>query len=126
MMPRDLTVSLEDRPGTLATLGKTLGAAGVNIDGVCGIAGGATDEIHILVDDAAAARSALSDAGIEIAADKDVVLVEFEDRPGELGEIARKVAATDTNISVVYVSCDRRLVLVTNDNDATREGLEST
>lgn len=124
-MPRDLTISLDDRPGALATLGETLGAAGVNIDGICGVtgAGEGRGEIHVLIEDAEAARSALAGAGIAVSADDDVVLVDFEDRPGELGEITRKVADTDTNISLVYVSCDGRLVLVTQDNTAAREGL---
>ena len=36
-MTNDLTIILEDRPGSVAKLGETLGKAGVNIDGSCGI-----------------------------------------------------------------------------------------
>jgi hypothetical protein len=32
--------------------------------------------------------------------------------------MARRVADTDTNIEMIYVSCDRRLVLTTSANDA--------
>jgi hypothetical protein len=46
----------------------------------------------------------------------------FEDRPGELGAMARRVADTDTNIELVYISCDRQLVLASSDNAAV-EGL---
>ena len=35
---QDLTVRLENKPGTLAQLGETLGSAGINIEGGCGIA----------------------------------------------------------------------------------------
>lgn len=35
-MATDLTLILEDRPGTLADLGEAAGKAGVNIDGLCG------------------------------------------------------------------------------------------
>ena len=35
---KDLTVSLEDRPGTLADLGEALGKAGINIEGMCAVA----------------------------------------------------------------------------------------
>ena len=35
-MAWDITVTLEDRPGTLAYLGEATGAAEINIDGVCG------------------------------------------------------------------------------------------
>lgn len=122
-MASDLTVYLEDRPGTLAKLGEVLGAAGINIDGICGVAGQDRGEIHVLVADPGAAGSALTAAGIEVGESRDVVMVEFEDRPGELGSIARRVAGTDTNVELVYVSCDGRLVLATSDNAAAWEGL---
>jgi len=123
-MARDLTVRLDDRPGALADMGEALGRAGVNIDGICGVtaAGGGRGELHILVEEADAARTALSEAGIEVGADVEVVMMSFEDRPGELGAMARRVADTDTNIELVYISCDRRLVMATSDNDAI-EGL---
>lgn len=122
-MANDLTVFLEDRPGTLAKLGETLGAAGINIDGICAMTGQGRGEVHILVADPEAARAALTAAGIEVGASRDVVMVDFEDRPGELGSIARRVAGTDTNVELVYVSCDGRLVLATSDNAAAWEGL---
>jgi len=122
-MARDLTVTLDDRPGALADMGEALGRAGVNIDGICGVTGaGGRGELHILVEDADAARAALTEAGIEVGADVDVVMLSFEDRPGELGAMARRVAETDTNIELVYISCDRRLVMATSDNNAI-EGL---
>ena len=58
-MPKDLSVSLEDRPGELARLGEALGNAGVNIEGICAMTSEGRGIIHILVEDAAAARAAL-------------------------------------------------------------------
>jgi len=55
-MPKDLTVVLEDRPGTLADVGEALGKAGINIDGLCGFPCQGKGILHILVEDAAAAR----------------------------------------------------------------------
>ena len=115
-MARDLTVTLEDRPGALADMGDALGRAGVNINGISGTAG--SGEVHILVDDAEAARAALASAGIQVGAEHEVVKVGFEDRPGELGEIGRRVADAGANIEVVYISCDGQLVLATSDNAA--------
>jgi hypothetical protein len=115
-MARDLTVTLEDRPGALADMGDALGRAGVNIDGISGAAG--AGEVHVLVEDAGAARSALSAAGIQVGADSEVVMIGFEDRPGELGEIGRRIADAGANIEVVYISCDGQLVLATSDNAA--------
>ena len=122
-MARDLTVFLDDTPGSLATMAESLGTVGINIDGLCGVAGSARGEIHVLVEDADAARSALTEVGIEVGDDVEIVTTVFDDRPGELGQIARRVADTGANIELVYVSCDRRLVLVTSDNTATAEAL---
>jgi len=47
-----------------------------------------------------------------------VVKIAFEDRPGEMGEIGRRVANAGANIDVVYISCDGQLVLATSDNAA--------
>jgi hypothetical protein len=52
---KDLTVILEDRPGTLGDLGEATGRAGINIEGVCGITEGGRGVIHVLVGDADAA-----------------------------------------------------------------------
>lgn len=122
-MARDLIVMLDDRPGALATMGEALGRAGVNIDGICGVAGdgGGRNAVHILVEDVDAARSALTGAGIEVGPDIGVVTMSFEDRPGELGAMARRVAETGANIELVYISCDRQLVLATSDNQAVED-----
>ncbi len=119
-MARDLTVTLEDRPGALADMGDALGRAGVNIDGIAGATGSGTSQIHILVEDADRARTALSEAGIEAGPDVEVVRMSFENRPGELGEIGRRIADTGTNIEVVYISCDGQLILATSDNAAVQ------
>jgi hypothetical protein len=116
-MARDLTVTLENRRGALADMGDALGRAGVNINGISGAAGSG-GEVHILVDDAETARAALASAGIQVGDDSEVVKIAFEDRPGELGEIGRRVADAGANIDVVYISCDGQLVLATSDNAA--------
>jgi hypothetical protein len=117
-MASDLTVTLEDRPGALADMGDALGRAGVNIDGIAGATGSGSPQIHILVEDAETAQAALTEAGIEVGPARDVVMMSFENRPGEMGEIGRRIADTGTNIEVVYISCDGQLVLATSNNAA--------
>ena len=63
---KDLTVSLEDRPGTLADLGEALGKAGINIEGLTVVSFEGRAIGHVLVEDATAARSALEGAGVNI------------------------------------------------------------
>jgi hypothetical protein len=114
-MGKDLTVVLEDRPGTLAELGETLGKAGINIEGFCGLPCQGKGIIHILVEDAAAARRALEDVGLEVGSEREVLLLEAEDRPGMLGGVARKMASSGVNIDFIYKATRTKLVIGVDD-----------
>ena len=103
-MAKDLTVILPDEPGQLAKLGDATGAAGINIEGMCATTAGGKGEVHLLVEDADAAKSALSDAGMDVEAERDVLVVDVEDRPGTMAEVARKVAETGANIELAYTT----------------------
>jgi hypothetical protein len=120
---KDLTVRLENRPGTLAGLGETLGEAGVNIEGMSGD-NRQGESLHILVEDAATARDALSGAGIEVTDERDVLVIDVEDRPGTLGELARKLADAGVNVDLVYATFGgTRAVLGVDDPDKARSAL---
>jgi hypothetical protein len=101
---KDLTVVLEDRPGELAKLGEATGAAGINIEGMSGQTREGRGEIHILVEDAQAAREALSGAGIEVQEERDALVVAVEDRPGTMAEVARKLADAGVNVEFAYAT----------------------
>jgi hypothetical protein len=119
----DLTVTLEDRPGRLADLGEAAGKAGINIEGVCAMSGGGA-EVHVLVDDAAAAREGLGSAGIEVDAESDVLVIDVENRPGTMGEVARRVADAGVNIGLAYATFGGvKLVLGVDDVDGARSAL---
>ncbi|HYZ11901.1 MAG TPA: amino acid-binding protein [Actinomycetota bacterium] len=122
-MATDLTISLEDRPGELARLGEALGGAGVNIDGGCATTAGGGGEVHILVEDAAAARGALEGAGIQITSEREAVVVDAPNQPGELGRTARKLADAGVNIQTYYVATGDALVFVADDPAKARSAL---
>jgi hypothetical protein len=125
-MPRDLTVVLQDRPGELARLGQATGGAGVNLQGMCAFTGEGRGIIHILVDDAkaAAARLALEEAGMGVADEREVLVVDIEDRPGTLGELARSLAEASVNIELAYTTFGGvKLVIATDDLDSARAAL---
>ncbi|MFQ5941978.1 MAG: ACT domain-containing protein [Anaerolineales bacterium] len=122
-MATDLTVHLEDRPGTLADLGEALGGAGINVDGMCGFPSEGKGVFHVLVEDAANARSVLDAAGIEVGGEREVLVVEIEDRPGAFGEVARKIANEGVNIDLTYLATGTRLVVGTNDLEKARASL---
>ena len=58
---------------------------------MCAFTGEGRGIIHVLVvdEEAEAAQRALKDAGMGVADDREVLVVDVEDRPGTLGELAR-------------------------------------
>lgn len=118
---RDLAIRLENRPGALAEMGETLGAAGVSVEG-----GGAwlfdgRAIAHFLFEDGAAARKALEAKGIEVLADREVLTVRLnQDQPGQLGKIARAMADAGVNIEVQYSDHNNQLILVVDDFEKGR------
>jgi hypothetical protein len=112
VMATDLTLYLDDHPGELARVGDVLGKAGANIAGLCALtSGGGLAEVHILVEDPTPAFEALQGAGIRIAAEQEVIVLEIEDRPGALGEVARKLGDANVNLTTAYLATNTRLVL---------------
>jgi hypothetical protein len=125
-MATNLAVVLEDRPGELARLTEALGSAGINIDGLCGLAQGGKGFIHVLVEDAAAARAAIEGAGMRIDAEAEAVIVDVgagADTPGTAAAMARGIADVGVNVLVAYTATHDRAVLVTSDNAKAREAL---
>ena len=126
-MAKDLTVVLQDRPGELARLGQATGEAGVNILGMCAFTGEGRGIIHILVDDAnaAMARKALEDTGMGVADEREVLVVDVEDRPGTLGELARTLGEAGVNIDLAYTTFGGvKLVIASDDIDSARAALD--
>jgi hypothetical protein len=110
-MPTDLTITLFDRPGTLAQASDVLGRAGINIDGAAGYVCDGRGFYHVLVEEAERARRALIDSGFEIADERRVAVTTFEKRPGSAAALLRRVADMDLNVDLLYMTEDGRLVL---------------
>ena len=126
-MPTDLTIVLQDRPGELARLGQATGNAGVNIDGMCAMTGEGRGIIHILVADekAAVTHKALEDAGLGVADEREVLVIDVNDRPGTLGELARTLGEANVNIELAYTTFGGvKLVVATDDMESARAALE--
>jgi len=122
-MATDLTISLLNRPGTLAQASDALGRAGVNIEGACGFVTDDQGVYHVLVEDAERARRALIDAGFEIQAESKVALVRVENRPGAAAALLRRVADAGVNVSLLYTTVDGRIVLLGDDVAAVQRAL---
>jgi hypothetical protein len=121
-MPTDLTITgFEDRPGVAASIGEALGQAGVDVEGLFG--SGRFGEIHVLVRDATTARRAIEEAGLRVSDEREALVVDAQDRPGELGRIARRIADAGVNIIYLYVASNNRLVFVAEDVERARSAI---
>jgi hypothetical protein len=126
-MPTDLTVILHDRPGELARLGEAMGSGGVNILGLAAFTGEGRGVIHLLVDDDAVSRAVeeLERAGMGVADEREVLVIDVVDRPGSLGELARELAEANVNVDLAYTTFGGvKLVIATDDLENARAALE--
>jgi hypothetical protein len=125
-MATDLTVILQHRPGELARLGEVIGEAGIRIRGLAAFTGEGRGVVHVLLGDKAVARcrAALERAGIGIADEREVLVVEVEDRPMALGELTRQLADANVNVELAYTTFGgARIVIATDDLDSARAAL---
>jgi hypothetical protein len=125
-MSMDLVIEVDNEPGALAQVAQAISDAGVNIAAATCIGPGALAELHILVPHAEAARHALALSNLAVTREREVVVVEVDDRPGVLAELAGKVAANGVNLDLVYVATRNRVVFGSPDLDGVRAALGTT
>ena len=119
---KDLAIILEDRPGALAEMGEALGRAGVSVEGGGAWVVDGRGVAHFLFADGAAARGALEAAGIQVLAEREVLVQRLkQDVPGQLGLLTRRMAEAGVNIEVLYSDHDHQLILVVDDIVRGRE-----
>src|SRR5512139_959839 len=119
----DLTVTMEDKPGSLAKVGEALGKAGINIEGMCAMTLGGKGVVHILVEDAVKARRALQANHIEVVGEQEVLVLDIEDRPGVAGNMARRLANAEVNINFAYLAPSTRFVIGVDNLEKARTAL---
>jgi hypothetical protein len=124
-MAVDLVIDIENTPGALAQVAAAISDAGVNIAAATCIGGGEQAELHILVKHAEAARHSLAISHVAVSREREVVVVDVEDRPGVLADLTRKIAKAGVDLDLVYVATRNRVVFGAADVPALRAALES-
>ena len=123
---KDLTVILANKPGTLADAFEALGGAGVNVAGACGFPAAGEGILHVLVEDAQAARRAIEGAGLEVRDERDVVVLDpLPAQPGMGGAVLRRIANQGVNVDLAYSTEDGRAVLSGDDVPALEQAARS-
>jgi hypothetical protein len=124
-MAVDLVIDIENTPGALAEVAAAISDAGVNIAAATCIGGGERAELHILVPHAEAARHLLAISHVAVTREREVVVVDVEDRPGVLADLTRTIARAGVDLDLVYVATRNRVVFGAADLDALRAALDS-
>lgn len=118
----DLTLTLADEPGSLATMGETLGRAGISVEGGGMWVVNGQGVAHFLVAEGEAARTALEAAGIMVNAVREVIVQKLaQEVPGQLGKLTRRMAEAGVNIEVLYSDHANQLILVVDQPAKARQ-----
>lgn len=111
---KQFTISLENRPGAVAEVARTLGSAKVNILSLLATAQGTSGTAELVVEDARRARKALDDARI-IYKETTAEGYELPNKPGALADCLGKLAARGVNLNSICATASkggRKAVLV--------------
>jgi hypothetical protein len=119
----DLVIDIENTPGALARVAAAISDAGVNIAAATCVGTGERAELHILVPHAEAAKHSLAISHVAVNREREVVVVDVEDRPGVLADLARRIAQAGVNLDLVYVATRDRVVFGSPDLAALRAAL---
>src|SRR6201997_3894801 len=122
-MAFDLVIDIENTPGALAQVAAAISDAGVNIAAATCIGPGERAELHILVPHAEAARHLLAISHIGVSREREVVVVDVEDRPGVLADLTRKIAKAGVNLDLLYVATRNRVVFGSPDITSLKAAL---
>ncbi len=100
---RQLSIFLDNKPGTLAAACGDLAAHGINIDAIT--IANLVDHavVRMVVSDPSAAIHVLGNAGILVIA-TDVLAIDLPDRAGAIAEMARVLGRARINIDYLYGS----------------------
>ena len=123
-MAFDLVIDIENTPGALAEVAAAITDAGVNLAAATCLRPDDRAELHILVPHVEAAKHLLAISHLAVSREREVVVVEVEDRPGVLADLTRRIAQAGVNLDLVYVATRNRVVFGAPDIEALRTALD--
>jgi hypothetical protein len=100
---KQFAISVDNHPGAVAEIAKTLGSAKVNILSLLGTSQGAGGMVQLLVDDPRRAKKALDSARVsylEMPAEQ----LELPNKPGALAECLERLAAKGVNLTSIHAT----------------------
>jgi hypothetical protein len=97
---KQFIVTVENRPGAVAEIARTLGNAKVNILALLGRAEETRGTVHLVVDDARRAKKALDESGLTY---QETTAEEYElpNKPGALAQCLDRLTARGVNLNSI-------------------------
>jgi hypothetical protein len=129
MKLKQIVISIENSPGRLLEVTRTLGEAGINLRALNLVDTGAFGQLRLLVSDIAAARRILMEMQIP-AFVNEVIAAEIEDKPGSLAKLLEPLGEVNVNVVFMYAfigfSSEKAVMIFRfSDNDKAIEVLQA-
>jgi hypothetical protein len=70
-------------------------------------------------------RHLLGISHLAVSREREVVVVDVHDRPGELADLTRKIAGSGVDLDLVYIATQNRVVFGAADVDALRAAVDA-
>ncbi len=103
---KQLTIAVQNRPGVVAEIARTLGNAKVNILALLATAQGTTGTVQLIVEDVRRAKKALDEAKLTYQ-ETEAEEYELPNKPGALAQYLGKLAAKGVNLNSIYATASK-------------------
>jgi hypothetical protein len=100
---KQFTISVQNQPGTVLEIVRTLGNAKVNILSLLGTAQGTSGTLQLIVEDPRRAKKALDDAKVTYE-ETEAEQFELPNKPGALTQPLEKLAAKGVNLNSIHAT----------------------
>lgn len=100
---KQFTISVDNQPGAVARIAKTLGDAKVNILALLGTAEGTAGTVKLVAEDPKKAKKALDAANIAYQ-ETPAEQYELANKPGALAQCLDKLAAKGVNLNSIHAT----------------------
>ena len=101
-----LTIAVDNQPGAVANIAKTLGNAKVNILALLGTSQGTAGSVQLMVDDARRAKKALDGARISYQ-ETGAELYELRNKPGALAQCLESLQKKGVNLGSIHATASK-------------------
>ncbi len=100
---KQFTIAVDNHPGAVAAIAKTLGSAKVNILALLGAAQGAGGTVQLVVDNPRLAKKALDSARVAYQ-ETPAEQLDLPNKPGALAQYLEKLQSKGVNLNTIHAT----------------------